>query len=280
MSRLVAALAVVVAIAGCVRVDDDGSASRAVVAAQLANPTIEAMPSVTPTTEAAPAATPTLEPTPTVAVTPTVVATATAAATPMVEDPYFLLFPRGVSEDDGADDEDEGQGNRNNIVNMVNRRDGRLRFKGRVQLNRITGSTVNPVNQAIAYASCTDCQTYAIALQLDVVGREVTTFTPQNVAIAVNYKCTCCHTIARAVQFVRQVDDPRDVPDEVRDQAKRLDRELKSIHAQSNRLSADEVDQQVDAVVARFQTMAQAKLEDTRDDEFRENSGAKRRPAA
>lgn len=272
-----AALALVAAglltLSACLRVSDDegASARQAMVSASLANPTASAVATevIRKTPEPSATAGPDATGTPTVATTPAT--TGTPAVTPTIQDPYYLLFPSGGDEDEGAEEE-EGANRRNNIINMVNRKDGRLRFKGRVQLNRIDDPSVTPLNQAIAYASCTDCQTYAIALQLDVVGREVTNFQPVNVALAVNYKCTRCHTVARAVQFVRQVDDPREVPRDVREEARRLDRELKRLHSRSNRMSAADVDAEVNAVIAQFRTLAQSKFEESRDEERREDS--------
>src|SRR5215218_945408 len=67
-----------------------------------------------------------------------------------------------------ANDPGSGQGGgANNVVIIENRVDGRLTTRGQVQLNRIPGPTAGPANLASANASCTDCQTLAVALQID-----------------------------------------------------------------------------------------------------------------
>ena len=94
---------------------------------------------------------------------------------------------------------------------------------------------------------------------------------PENSAIAVNYKCTRCKTVARAIQYVRQVDDPRETPDDVRDMVDRLDRELRRLNAEQRRLTADEAEARINSVIERFSTMAQGQLGDRRDEDDREN---------
>src|SRR5689334_13293269 len=64
---------------------------------------------------------------------------------------------------------EENSGFRNNLVQVINQTAGRLRIRGHIQLNRITGPNVQPGNAAIAIGrSCTGCQTFAVALQLNL----------------------------------------------------------------------------------------------------------------
>src|SRR5437762_14004720 len=51
-----------------------------------------------------------------------------------------------------------------NVVQVVNRSDGAFRVDGKVQLNRIPAPNAGPVNLAMAYSQCTNCQTLALAL--------------------------------------------------------------------------------------------------------------------
>ena len=91
---------------------------------------------------------------------------------------------------------------------MRHKNDGKFRPKGRIQVNHIPGDNAQPVNDAEAYSSCTNCETFAIALQVDLISRTATTIAPQNIAVAVNYQCSHCSTSARAIQYVIRVDDP------------------------------------------------------------------------
>lgn len=82
----------------------------------------------------------------------------------------------------------------------TNTKDGKSVFKLAFSVKKVTGD-VDANNTAVAYASCTDCRTVAVAIQIVLVS-EVDSATPENVAIAINYDCTECDTLARAFQFV------------------------------------------------------------------------------
>src|SRR5205809_137886 len=52
-----------------------------------------------------------------------------------------------------------------NNVESSNQRDGRFEFNGRADYVRENHDDVTAGNQAVARATCTDCQTFALALQ-------------------------------------------------------------------------------------------------------------------
>jgi putative peptide zinc metalloprotease protein len=104
---------------------------------------------------------------------------------------------------------------RSNVVRAENRKDGRIRIRTNLQVNRIKGETVIPENVADAYASCTECQSFAVAIQINVYERGASVIAPRNTARAVNDNCSRCVTIARAYQYVIPVDDLDFLPDEV-----------------------------------------------------------------
>ncbi len=171
----------------------------------------------------------------------------------------------GDEEDGVSYNENSGGGGGKNNIRIVNRKDNRLRVKGRVQLNQIPGQNVAPVNLAYAYASCTDCQTFAVALQINLISRNASKVTPENAAIAVNYECTRCYTVARAYQYVYSVDDPMQVPEEVTELIKELNKELKSIHQDKNIALAD-AEARINSVISRFAALASS-LKESRDEE-------------
>jgi hypothetical protein len=156
-----------------------------------------------------------------------------------------------------------GGGGGRNIVRVNNRVDNRLTVKGSIQLNTINSPTVAPGNLAYAYASCVDCQTFAIALQINLIPRNANYVAPENAAVAVNVECTRCYTVARAIQYTYSVDDPNQVPQEVRDLINEMDRELKSMR-NSRDLTAAEAEERINAVIERFRTLAES-LNDQRD---------------
>jgi putative peptide zinc metalloprotease protein len=157
------------------------------------------------------------------------------------------------------DDDQAGQrlpgGGGNNVVMVRNHSDGDLRIRGRIRLAELHGSRAEPVNMALAYASCTDCQTFAVALEIALVAPGTSTIAPQNRAHALNYDCTRCVTVARALQYVFVVDDPSVVPDNIDRLMRDMERELQSIQHERG-ITADEANARVDAVIDRFQDLA------------------------
>lgn len=157
-----------------------------------------------------------------------------------------------------------GGGGGTNKVQVINKNDGKFRLKADLQLNRIPGPRVEPTNLAVAYASCADCQTIAVALQINLISRTASYVAPENVAVAVNFECSNCYTVARAIQYTMSVDDPTQVPPEVDAMLKELDKELMAIRHEQD-LSIDEVEQRLNAVIDQFRDLAEG-LKDDRDE--------------
>lgn len=166
--------------------------------------------------------------------------------------------PAAPSGDDDVSTEDGPDGGSpKNIVKVQNKTDNRLRVKAKIQLNRIPGDTAQPENYAQAYASCTNCQTFAVALQIDLISRTATTIAPQNAAIALNVKCSHCRTYANAIQYVVQVDDPREEPERVRELISQMQKELNAAaHTQGE--TADTAQYRIDQVIAQFNDLGQS----------------------
>jgi putative peptide zinc metalloprotease protein len=87
-----------------------------------------------------------------------------------------------------------------NTAVASNTKDGKSVFKLAFSVKKVTGD-VDAQNTAVAFASCEDCRTVAVAIQV-VLASEVDAVAPENVAVAINYDCTECETLARAFQFV------------------------------------------------------------------------------
>lgn len=148
-------------------------------------------------------------------------------------------------------------GNVKNIVKVVNKTDNRLRVKGKIQLNHIPGANAQPENDAEAYSSCTNCSTFAVALQVDLISKAATTIAPKNVAIALNVQCSHCTTVAKAVQYVVQVDDPSQTPDNVKDLIGQMQQQLNAAARNKDETVAD-AEAKIDAVIAQFNELGQS----------------------
>jgi putative peptide zinc metalloprotease protein len=211
-----------------------GGSSRGL--AQTANPTDTPTPAVVPTDTPGPSV---------VSGTPTATPAAAAPNVSAVDPNLIGDIGGGVS----------GGGGPRNLVKVRNVQDNQLRVDGNVQLGRIPGPIVGPVNVAESYSSCTACQTLAVALQVDLVTPDSQQSTPQNLAFAVNYQCTDCDTIALAVQYVLTVDDPTQVPDEANQLMAQMRQELKQMNGDQSLTLAD-AEARVMNVVSQFQDMS------------------------
>jgi putative peptide zinc metalloprotease protein len=93
-----------------------------------------------------------------------------------------------------------------NVAVASNTKDGKTVVAISLKIVQTASSNVDPANVAVAAASCTDCETVAIALEGVLVAGDPTTFDPANVALAINSDCTNCQTLATAYQDVVQND--------------------------------------------------------------------------
>lgn len=91
-----------------------------------------------------------------------------------------------------------------NVAVASNTKDGKTVVAISLKIVQTASSDVDPVNAAVAAASCTDCETVAIALEGVLVAGDPTTFDPTNIALALNSDCTNCQTLASAYQDVVQ----------------------------------------------------------------------------
>jgi hypothetical protein len=93
-----------------------------------------------------------------------------------------------------------------NMVEVTNHRDGKARTRLAFDVEQTHADTLVARNTALAYASCTDCRTVAVAFQVVLAGGSPTTVDVGNLSQALNEECTNCQTTALAYQFVVQGD--------------------------------------------------------------------------
>jgi hypothetical protein len=127
------------------------------------------------------------------------------------------------------------------------------------------GEEIAPVNLSYAHGSCTDCETLTVALQLNLYQNDASTVAPQNAAVAINDGCTGCYTVARALQVSLPLDDPREVPHSADRLIREMDRELRDIHRDADRITVEIAEQRIAAVIAEFIDLAN-EIWDSRDE--------------
>lgn len=198
--------------------------------------------------------TPTVVPGPTV--TPTVFSSGVPCATDDPSTERVQRSERHGDDEDGVGDQDEFRtGNGRNDVIVHNCTDERLRVRAAIQLNTIPGHVVTPLNEAFAESSCVHCQTLAVALQIDLYSAErANDVEPGNFAVAINSNCTGCVTVARAIQYVQGVDEPRDVSEDISTTVNDLANELAAIQSNPS-ITLPEAESRLNAVIVRFNAL-------------------------
>jgi putative peptide zinc metalloprotease protein len=84
----------------------------------------------------------------------------------------------------------------------INTQDGATVFRLAFSVRKVANGVVDQTNTAVALASCTDCQTIALAFQVVLVRGDANVVTPVNQALAYNDECVECVTYASATQIV------------------------------------------------------------------------------
>jgi putative peptide zinc metalloprotease protein len=138
-----------------------------------------------------------------------------------------------------------------NTAIAVNTKDGSSVFKFAFAIKHVMGDVVDETNAAVAYASCTECRTTAIAIQIVLVEGDPTTFTPTNAAVAVNYQCTLCNTFAAAYQFVVQGSGPMHFTHQAMRELRNVRKAIRDLEDQN--LDPFELQAALDPLIARIQ---------------------------
>ena len=97
-----------------------------------------------------------------------------------------------------------------NQAAAYNTRDDSVVYDVAFALVWATGDEVLDVNEAYAFASCSNCVTVAVAFQVVLIMDDAHVVVPQNLSVAANYSCYRCITAAIASQLVLSVDGTSD----------------------------------------------------------------------
>ena len=116
-----------------------------------------------------------------------------------------------------------------NMSVAVNTEDGSSIFRLAFSVRRVADGYVDESNTALALASCTECQTVALAFQVILVTGDADVVIPGNYAYAVNSECVECFTYASATQLVFGFDGPVRLTDEGSRRLTELQRSLREL---------------------------------------------------
>ena len=152
---------------------------------------------------------------------------------------------------------DSGSGGANSAI-AINTKDGSNLFDLAFAIRHVMGDTVDQENAAVAYASCTSCQTTAIAIEIVLVEGNPTTVSPTNVGIAVNESCNLCDTFATAYQFVISTGCPVHFTQEGIQELHQIRKEIESWGKQG--LSNEQIRALLPAVIDRLKQVLATQL--------------------
>lgn len=141
-----------------------------------------------------------------------------------------------------------GSGGGDNAAVAVNTKDGSERYRLSFRITRANGEHVDASNAAVAYSSCTDCRTVAIAIQAVIVWGDAEVVSPTNLAIAVNEICSLCETYADGRQHVIGTDGVPRLSADANRRIAQIRRELQALRRDD--LTIDEIRARVDALSA------------------------------
>ena len=137
-----------------------------------------------------------------------------------------------------------------NAAIAVNTKDGTTVFKVAFAIRQVMNGVVDQTNAAVAYASCTDCASVAIAFEIVLVESNPTVVTPTNLAIAFNENCSTCVAVAEAYQFVLGTGGLVHFDSEGNRILAEIRRELHALRKED--LTIDQLQARLDSIAARI----------------------------
>ena len=176
-----------------------------------------------------------------------------------------------------ADDDDGGGNSGDNLAQAVNEEDGGDVFDLAFDIRRVMNGVVDQTNTAVAYSSCSNCRTIAIAVQVVLVMGPAETVNPENVALAINENCTTCETLASAYQIVLGTGGPVRFTREARNQVREIQEALAAL-GDSDAPIAD-IKAEADRLVADLKAVLQTGLVPVREEEDDDDDDRRRRRA-
>jgi putative peptide zinc metalloprotease protein len=182
------------------------------------------------------------------------------------------------------DDDDGGIRPEDNAAVVVNTEDDSELFDFAFEIRRVAGEVVDNQNAAVAFNQCERCRSVAVAIQIVLVVGSPSVVTPGNVAVAVNYECTLCESLAMAYQFVIGVPADFRFSGEAMSEIKRIRNEIRRLMRAD--LPIPELRARIDALADRLRQILRddiARHEERkrrgRDDDDDDDGGGDRRPS-
>jgi putative peptide zinc metalloprotease protein len=140
----------------------------------------------------------------------------------------------------------------------INLRDGAEIFRLAFKIARVNQDVVDETNAAVAFASCTECETVAIAIQAVLIFSDPSVVAPTNLALAYNLDCSGCETLASAYQWVFTTGGPVHFTAEGNRRIAELRRRL--LELLRSDLSIAELQAELDVLMQEFEAILHSEL--------------------
>jgi putative peptide zinc metalloprotease protein len=157
-----------------------------------------------------------------------------------------------------ADDDEGGGSSGDNVAVAINTKSGSSVFRFAFSIRKVAGDVVDETNAAVAFSSCQECETTAIAIQIVLVTGNPSVVTPQNLALAINEGCTLCETFAGAYQIVLGTGGPVRFTGEGRRRIVEITTAIRRLRRED--LSPAELKARLDTLVADLKEVLQTEL--------------------
>jgi putative peptide zinc metalloprotease protein len=157
------------------------------------------------------------------------------------------------------DGDHDSSRNGDNAAVAINTQDGSSIFKLAFSIRRVTGDVVDETNTAVAYNECEQCRAVAVAIQIVLVVGSPSVVTPGNVAVAVNYQCTLCESLAMAYQFVIGVPADFHFTGHAMSEIREIRREIWKLRKED--LTIAELRERIDALAQRLRVLIRGEIE-------------------
>src|SRR5919198_3294863 len=144
-----------------------------------------------------------------------------------------------------------------NAAIAINLKDGSSDFRLAFKITRVNTDVVDTGNAAVAVASCSNCQTVAVAIQAVLIFDDASVITPTNFAFAYNLECDHCYTLATAYQFVATTGVVRFTADG-NEQIAEIRRELEALR--NSDLTIEEIQARVDSLANELLVVMKTEL--------------------
>jgi hypothetical protein len=145
-----------------------------------------------------------------------------------------------------------------NAAIAINVRDGTSVFRLAFSIKRVAGDVVDSTNAAVAFSNCTDCRATAIAIEVVLITGDASTVTPTNLALAYNFECQSCISIADAYQFVFSTGGQVHFTAEGNRELAQIRRDLEALRRQD--LTPDELQARLEEIVGRLITVLRTQI--------------------